>query len=236
MCRTKAAVAAMLLSLVVASPSSADAIFNVSINTSAIAGTQGKVAFDYLVNDPPSGHHLEILNIVTNSKTAALPETEGGLVEGNVILPPYTTPGAPLSGFPGFAEIGGGSFFNELILNLTFGTSLAFEVHVPEYLISGIPDQFSLFLLNSAYLPMFPTSDPTGANALFVVDILGPDSVSALAFGPATLNGNAVNIVVPGGSVPEPSILLLIGAGMAGASVRSRSRRSKASGASQWRG
>ena len=196
--------AALFLALSAASPAWADSIFNVNIDTTSLAGTNGKLAVDYIVNNPPSGHHVEILDFLTNSFTAGLPESAGGLVEGNVFLPPFTTVGAALTGVVGNSHIGGGFFFNELILNLKFGTSISFDLHVPEYAVGAVPDQVALFLLDSAYLPLFPTTDPTGANALFVVDITGASTVAATAFAPATLNGSNLNIVTPGGPVQVP--------------------------------
>ena len=203
-CRQAMPWTALFLALSTASPAWADAIFNVNINTASLAGTTGKLTFDYLVNNSPSGHHVEIMNFLTNSSTFDLPESAGGLVEGNVFLPPFTTVGAPLTGVVGFSEIGGGFFFNELILNLKFGTSISFQLHIPEYAVGVVPDQFSLFLLNSGYAPLFPTNDPTGANALFAVDITGPTTVAATAFAPAILSGSDLNIVTPGTTVPVP--------------------------------
>ena len=231
-CRQAMPWAAFCLALNVASPAWADAIYDVSIITTSLAGTTGKLTFDYLVNNPPSGHHVEIVNFMTNSSVAGLPETAGGLVEGDMFLPPFTTIGAPLSGEVGFGEIGGGFFFNELILNLTFGTSISFQLHVPEYAVGVVPDQFSLFLLDSGYLPLFPTTDPTGANALFVVDITGPTTVSATAFGPANLSGSNLSIVTPGGpsaDVPEPGSVSLLAIGLGGLIARKvRARRRQA--------
>ena len=211
--------AAMCLILSTASAASATSI-DVTIITSSLMGREGKLVFDYTVNGPPSGQHVEVHDLVTDSVTAGLPETQGGLVEGTVFLPPFTTPGASLAGTAGFAEIGGGSFFNELSLNLRFGSSITFQLHIPEVTSNpgGIPDQFSLFMLNPANEPLFGTSDPTGAESLFVVDILmGVPGGASTAFSPATLTGSSLRIVTPGEPlppVPEPATIWLTGAGL----------------------
>jgi PEP-CTERM motif len=209
--RTAVTSVAMLLAFG-ASTHALAAMFDVTIDTSAIMGSSGKVTLDYTVNNPPSFQHVGIFGFVTNGTSAGLPESEGGLVEGTLILPPFTA---------GFAEIGGSFFFNELIVNLVFGTAISFELHVPDLASDpgGVPDQFALFLLDSSYMPLFPTSDPTGADALFVVDITGQPGGLPMAFSPATLVGGDVDIVVPGGLVspiPEPAtlFLLLLGVGV----------------------
>jgi len=212
----------MIAWMILSSPVRADPI-KVTINTSSLNGTSGKVGFDYTVNAPPAGQHVEILNFATDATSNGLPETQGGLVEGTLILPPFTT-GA-------FTEIGSGAFFNELLVNLTFAKTITFGLEVPEYAPTGVPDQFSLFLLGLDGLPLFSTADPTGADALFAVDITGAPGGSRSAFAPATLTGDLLEIVTPGSEspVPEPATLSLVAIGCAGwiaRHVRDRRKRS----------
>ena len=202
----------------------------VTFNTSSIAGTKGKLALDYVVSDPPSGQHVHVVNFLTNSTVAGSPESEGGLVEGNFFLPPFTTIGAALAGVVGSGEIGGSFFFNELILNLIFGTSVTFELHIQDVKsnAAGLPDQFSLFLLNTGNTPLFPTDDPTGANALFIYDITGIAGGVQTAFGPATLRGNALNVVTPGSvAVPSPSSFSLVALALSLLPLSMRQRNSR---------
>jgi hypothetical protein len=223
-----ASAASALVCVTFAANVASAAMFDVTVNTSSIAGTTGKLVVDYTVNQPPSGRHVEVHDFVTNSIVAALPETEGGLVEGNVFLPPFTTIGASLNSAVGFAEIGGGQFFNELMMNLTFGTTISFELHVPEYAPLTFPDQVALFLLRQNGLPLFPTSDPTGADALFIVDISGTLGVTPTAFSPTTLTGTNVNIVTPGGetpTIPEPTTITLVMMGLGAGLGRQMLRR-----------
>src|SRR5262249_18271132 len=100
-------------------PASASTIFNVNINTAGVVGLPGSLVFDLTIEAPPSPNHAEIVSFTAPGSTAGLPTTQGGLVEGDLVLPPFNT-GA-------FTEIEGGSFFNELSVNFTsFGPSISF--------------------------------------------------------------------------------------------------------------
>src|SRR5579864_2592275 len=78
---------------------------NVVINTSSIASSNVKVVFDVTANTL----NLNTLNFSAPGSTTGLPETTGGLVDGDLIL--LHNPAA-------FTFIDTGSFFNELIVNL----------------------------------------------------------------------------------------------------------------------
>lgn len=70
--------------------------------------------------------------------------------------------------------LGDADFFNELRAEITFGTYLFFFIEVSDGVTAGfLPDSFSFFLLDPTLLPMFPTSDPTGADALLAIDVDG---------------------------------------------------------------
>jgi hypothetical protein len=100
------------------------------------------------------------------------------------------------------------SFFIEELRDLTFGSYLSFKVQLTEnFSGSGFFDQFSFFLLDPiTYLPLFGTSDPLGADALFAIDIDGnPGGASATFAGSLSV-----------GSPPVPDsgnvLALLLGA------------------------
>src|SRR5262245_35009862 len=111
----------LMISLAIASPAFGDAIYNVSINTLSISGQPGKVVFDWIVNSPPTVG-MEVVNFTATAPfVAGLPETQGGLVTGDAILPPFV----PFA----VTEIEGGSFFNELTVNFSqLGPGISFQV------------------------------------------------------------------------------------------------------------
>jgi hypothetical protein len=82
-------------------------------------------------------------------------------------------------------------------------TSLAFRLTLSQQFAGGSPDEFAFFFYNPAEtLPIVTTNDPTGANALFVVDITGAPSGSLRVFGPTT-SGVSYSIT-PATAVPDP--------------------------------
>jgi hypothetical protein len=203
-------------------------MYNVNISTGGIAGSAGSLVFDLSIEAPPSANHVEIGSFVAPGSVAGLPTTQGGLVAGDLVLPPFNV------GF--FTEIEGGSFFNELSVNFThFGSNISFQLHLPEFAPApgNLPDEFALFLLNPSGLPLFSTSDPTGADALFIIDITGAPGGRLTAFSPTTVNGQNINVVAPAPTnnpIPEPVTSLLVGTGLAAIGLRRRrlSKRSKA--------
>jgi hypothetical protein len=184
---------------------SADIVENVSIDTSAVAGADLKVVFDVTANTPFL-NTLNINNFSAPGSTMGLPETTGGLIDGDLILGLNPAP---------FTFIQTATFFNELIVNLapvsnqvTF--TLDSTTNAPA---SGVfSDEVAFYLLDSSYNALFPTTDPLGANALFTIDLAGA-STSPAVYSPATQTSpSGIQITVPGSTpatVPEPSAILL---------------------------
>ncbi len=122
-------------------------IYNISINTTALSGQNGLLAFDLLHGD----------GLLTNNTASVSNLATNGV----------------LSSSASFA-ITDVSFFNEVLRDITFGTFLNFTLQLTENNVVPGADQFSFFLLNSSsFLPLFGTTDPTGADALFAIDITG---------------------------------------------------------------
>ena len=135
---------------------------------------------------------VSILNF-THDGTTGLVETQGGPVQGDIV--PQLNP-APET------TIADASFFNELLVPFTsFGTSISFTIIITEnapVLPGEFPDEFSLFLLDGGGLPLFPTSDPLGADALFVVCVDGTSTGLLQVFDPTTLTPpDALQVIVP---------------------------------------
>ncbi len=183
-----------LLVLGLTSPALALTTYNVTIDTSAVSGTAGKLAFDLISSI--GFNHADILNFSTDG-TLGLPETEGGLVTGDLILGINPAP---------FTRIDAEFFFNEIaVIFKSFGKKITFTLQLSEVPPGAgqLPDEFALFLLNAAGLPLFPTSDPSGANALFAIDITGVPGGKLSVFTPTIFTApNTLQIAVPSPNLP----------------------------------
>lgn len=125
----------------------AGTIYNVGINTTALSGQTSSLAFDFVHGD-------------------------GQLANNTVSVSNFSTNGT-LSDSSNFA-ITDTAFFNEVLRDIKFGTFLSFTFELTENNAAPGADQFSFFLLDSvSFLPLFGTSDPTGSDALFAIDITG---------------------------------------------------------------
>jgi hypothetical protein len=169
----------------------------VSMNTSAVAGSNIKVVFDITANTL-NLNQLDIENFAAPGSTYGLPETTGGLVDGDLIL--LNNPAA-------FTSIQTGSFFNELIVNLApVGKSVSFTLSYTGNAPSGgaLPDEVAFYLLDSSYNALFPTADPLGTDTLITVDLTGA-SPTPNVYAPASQTSPGhVQITIPGGATSTP--------------------------------
>jgi hypothetical protein len=168
---------------------------------SALSGDPAQLAFSFVSGDSAS-------NLVTISGFATDGVPGDAFATGGVagILPDTVT----------IAEI---DFFNYLLQTLTLGDAISFVLTLTQQFVGPTPDQLALYLLDPDLgVPPFDTLDPTGANALFAVDVTGTDFGSYQVFHP-TLTATPVGAT----PVSLPSSLLLLGAGaMAFVAVRRR--------------
>ncbi|MFO1429667.1 MAG: NF038129 family PEP-CTERM protein [Candidatus Competibacteraceae bacterium] len=164
-------------------PMASATTLQVSLDSSALAGTSAQLAFDLTNGDGVTN------NAVTITAT-------GGMLSGSWMLSDT-------------------SFFNELLLPVTLGNSISFTLSLTEKFAGGlVPDQFSLFLLDSiTSMPLFTTSDQTGDDALFAFDLGGPGGLQVFA---ATGTPPAATWTVMNAAIPEPSVWLLFATGLLG--------------------
>jgi hypothetical protein len=179
---------------------------DVIVDTTLLSGTPATLAFDLLDGDPAS-----------NTATISDFSTDGALGTSS-------TSGGPVSGaLPGTVTIADGSFFNEYLQDITLGSMLSFRVDLTSFSTgSPIPDSFSFFILDASLLPLFPTSDPTGADALFVVDIDGSPTGAIASFEATDSPPSATWLVAPATPVPAPTTLSLLAIGLGWIASRSR--------------
>lgn len=188
------AVSALLCTSALAVP------YQVFVDTSALAGTSGQLALDFLDGGLPANG----VSISAFSTTGTLGTTSSiGDVTGAL---------------PGTVTLADADFFNEQLADITLGTSISFiftpTANAP--LVGSLPDSLSVFLLDPlSGLSLFATSDPTGADALFRFDIDGAASGALSVF--AAGGQEVVVRVTPQQAVPEPSTALLLAVGIAGA-------------------
>jgi hypothetical protein len=136
---------------------SADAIFDVDINTTPLEGQTGYLAFDFIGGTPVEENTVTISDFSTNAVLGLL--TPSGDVSGSLS--------------PGPGTLGDLEFFNEFLQEVTFGTTVSFVLDLTTNATGvTIPDDFSFYLLDSTENP-YTTSDPSGADSLVNINISG---------------------------------------------------------------
>lgn len=191
-------------------PSRAQSVFDVTLDTIGLSGISGFLAFDFIDGDGINNNTVSITSFLTDSTLAGATNTNTGGASGNL---------------PSDLSITDSSFFNESLRELTYGTSLSFRVTVSEAFAGGTPDQFSFFLLDAlGFNSVVHTSDPTGANSVFTVDVTGNPGGSLQAF-TTTTPGVSFQIVSLQSSAPEPATIGFVGMTLVGLLVVKRTRR-----------
>jgi hypothetical protein len=131
------------------------ATVNITIDTSTLAGDSGQLAFDLIDGGPPD-------NSVVISQLS--------MSGGSLGLASFT--GAASETGPASFLLNDTSFFNEVLIPLTIGTQITFKFDDTDLgpVGSSIPDSLTVFLLDSSGIPLIPTADPTGGDALLQFD------------------------------------------------------------------
>jgi hypothetical protein len=170
------------------------------------------LAFDYFDGGSPD-------NMVTlNALTLSADWIDGTPVDD----PPGSVCGLDLACPPPWTFTDGGGacspFFCELQVPFSaMGTTLLFSFTTTDNPPDpgSSPDSFSFFMLDSNGFPLFPTSDTTGADALFLFSIggAGDCGLSLCVYSPdPAIEGFSLS-VTPVTPAPEPGTLALLAAG-----------------------
>lgn len=173
---------------------------DVLIDTSALVGVGASLAFDVIDGD----------GIANNTASVS------SFLSDGVLGPGVSTGGVVGSLTPGPVTISDTDFFNELLQPVTLGTFIRFRVDVTGNNAGGsIPDAFSFFILDPAAAPLVTSDDPTGANALLQIDIVGGSAGSiATVFSAAAPSGAPVPVSITAQAVPLPGGHVLLTAGL----------------------
>jgi hypothetical protein len=184
-----------LLLLALALPSSAWAFaFNINVDTTGLSGTAASLAFDFINGDGVTNNTAQISNFLTGGSFDPNLGTLTGDVSG--LLNSTVT----------FSDT---SFFNEFLQPITLGNAFQFQLDTTNAFAGGTPDSFSFFILDSNGLPLVTTTDGTGANALFALDLTGTGVGNLSVFTPTQTNPTTWS-VTPVQNIPEPGCLWLM--------------------------
>ena len=186
--------------------------YNINVNTASLAGTAAALAFDFIDGDGIDNNTVQISNFLTDGIFDPATGVGTGEVSGQL---------------DSVVVIGDASGFNEFLQAITLGNSFQFQLETTNVFAAGatVPDSFSFFILDSSGFPLFATTDNTGANALFALDLTGTASGNLSVFASTSTEPDSPTwSIVPIQNVPEPDCLGLILLG--GWSVYLRKKRS----------
>ncbi len=182
-----------LLAILASTPNLASTMYSVTINTAPLNATQGYLAFDFLQGFPIEDNTVTISDFITNASLGTLTTT--GDATGNIS--------------PGPGTLDDMNFFNEFLQEVTFGTTISFDLALTTN-GAATPDNFSFYLLDSSQFPI-STSDPTGADSLVSIDITGPSLTPNIY----TSADATATVTLVGSSTPEPGGFWLVGISLA---------------------
>ena len=211
MCRHRVLLSALLLCLVCFPGLASADVYSVTVDTSSIAGTVGSLDFNF---NPGSlvtqGASLQILSFSGDGSLAGSPTLTGD-VSGAL---------------PATLTFDNGTGFNDYFQGFTFGSTVSFDVSLYGPALSS-PDgtstsgstfAFSMFSDAAGAIPAL-TSDTTNGSA-FTVDVNLDGTTTAT-------NSSVETTISRVSAVPEPSSLMLLGAGLAAIALGTFLRRRK---------
>jgi hypothetical protein len=173
--------------------------YDVTIDTTLPANTSGYMDFNLYGGIPFQDNVATISNFSSDSTLgtgAGFDDFSGTLKPGPLLLT-------------------ADAFDSEWLQTVSnFGAITTFVLNVTTTYTGGTPDSFAFFLLASTETP-FPTSDPSGADSIFAVDLTG-GSTTPQVFTSTNGTSQFTATVTPiTSSTPEPSPGPPIGLGLA---------------------
>jgi PEP-CTERM motif-containing protein len=174
--------------------------YDVSVDTSGIAGTSGSLDFQF--NPGPLATQTADVQIENFSSD--------GTLGGSILA------GDAMGALPGTVSLDNLTGFNDYFTGFTYGSTLSFLLNLSGPAVTS-PDGVST---SGSQFGFSMFSDPGGT-----VPVLTSDSVNGYAFtaginldGTATITNSSSQLTVttPVTAAPEPSTLLLLGSGLAG--------------------
>ncbi len=183
---------------------------NVNIDTSSLSGTIGTMAFDFIDGDGTVNNTAKISSFFTDGSFDTSLASSTGDVSGLLISS---------------LTLGDSGGFNEFLQPILLGNTLQFQLQLSDLFGSSalVPDAFSFFLLDEfATLPLFSTTDLTGSDALFAVDLTG-DGNGLLVYA-STNSRETWTVQAPSRTVPTPGTLLLVLIGVLSVTLSSKRR------------
>lgn len=191
-----------LLAVALVHGASADTLYQVTVDTTSLAGTAGTLAFDFIDGGPPA-------NQVTISDLSS----DGTLGSS-------ATTGSVSGSAPTTFTLHDSAFFSELVQGVTLGKQLTFQLDATTNAPSSgsLADTLSFFILDSSgvsnsasALSLITTTDPTQANSLFTLQIDGTNGADVSIFGASPAVSVTFGPVTgPVTGVPEPGSLPLL--------------------------
>jgi hypothetical protein len=200
----------------------ADAIYNVTLDTSALTAAPGAYSLYFQLTDGSGTND--------GNNTVTLSNFSFG---GGAPVDPAQLFGGVSGTLSTGVTLTDNSFFNGFVQGFTPGSTLTFGMDLTTNVdAGGVPDLFAASILD-ANGNEIPSLDPSGADTLLTINIGSPLTVQPFAADPttdpttATSTGQYVTMGAPAlgspASVPEPSALLLVGAALVvGLAVRLR--------------
>jgi hypothetical protein len=182
-------------------PARADSVYDVSTNTTSLLGTGSMLAFDFIAGGGTQTNSISISGF--SSDGTLIPASTSGAVNS----------GSVSGALPSNVTLTNATFFNEYQQGMTLGSAISFQLDLTRNAPTGssLPDTFSFFILDpTASYSLVNTTDPTGANSLFALQIDGTPG------GILGVYSSSPSVPVTVTAVPLPGALGLLLSGLAG--------------------